>query len=207
MEEFFGVEVSGFLAQEGFKTPLEIGTVPGPEAVTPGGNPVVAERLPHGYILYGGAVMPREKLVEHSTEMLGRRTGVGKIIEIQEQLGKAGAEAEERRREPPKELERLRELGGVALSAEAGLNMRSGSQAEQAAEKLDRDLLQGRFAPWAEAQGLPSPLKAKRLMSELKLRPPAEGAKSGNKAPHSKPAKTQRLCGHGAQQCCAPTTP
>src|SRR5208337_1588704 len=50
MEEFLGVEVSGFLAQEGFKAPLEIGTVPGLEAVTPSGNPVVAERLQHGCI-------------------------------------------------------------------------------------------------------------------------------------------------------------
>jgi len=32
---------------------------------------------------------------------------------------------------------------------------------------------QGRFAPWAEAQGLHSPGKAKHLMSELKLRPPS----------------------------------
>lgn len=52
MEEFFGVEVSGFLAQEGFKAPLEIGTVPGPEAIAPGGNPVVVERLPHGCIVH-----------------------------------------------------------------------------------------------------------------------------------------------------------
>jgi len=31
---------------------------------------------------------------------------------------------------------------------------------------------QGRFAPWAEAQGLHSLVKAKHLKSELKLRPP-----------------------------------
>ena len=52
MEEFFGVEVSGFLAQEGFEAPLEIGTVPGLEAVAPSGNPVVAERLQHGCIVH-----------------------------------------------------------------------------------------------------------------------------------------------------------
>jgi len=38
MEKFFGVEMGGFLAQEGFETPLEIGTVPGLEAIAPGGN-------------------------------------------------------------------------------------------------------------------------------------------------------------------------
>jgi len=48
VKEFFGVEVSGFLTQEGFEAPLEIGTFPGPEAIAPSGNPVVAERLPHG---------------------------------------------------------------------------------------------------------------------------------------------------------------
>jgi hypothetical protein len=35
---------------------------------------------------------------------------------------------------------------------------------------------QGRFAPWAEAQGLPSPGIESGVMSELKLRPPKERA-------------------------------
>jgi len=52
VKELFGVEMGGFLAKEGFKAPLEIGTVPRPEAIAPGGNPVVAERLPHRGILH-----------------------------------------------------------------------------------------------------------------------------------------------------------
>jgi hypothetical protein len=31
---------------------LQIGTVPGLEAITSGGNPIVAERLPHGCIVH-----------------------------------------------------------------------------------------------------------------------------------------------------------
>ena len=46
-EEFGGCEVGGFGAEEGFKAPAEIGAVPGIEAVALGGEPVVAEKLPH----------------------------------------------------------------------------------------------------------------------------------------------------------------
>jgi len=53
LEEFSGVEVGGFFAEEGFKAPLEIGTVPGLQAIATGGYPVVAERLPHGGIVHG----------------------------------------------------------------------------------------------------------------------------------------------------------
>jgi hypothetical protein len=41
----------------------------------------------------------------------------------------------------------------------------------EAAEKDRKDFLQGRFAPWAEAQGLPGPMIVRHLMSELRLRP------------------------------------
>ena len=40
-------------------------------------------------------------------------------------------------------------------------------------EQVIMRIPQGRFAPWAEAQGLHSPVKAKHLVSELKLRPPS----------------------------------
>ncbi len=67
MEEFPGVEVGGFLTQEGLEAPLEIGTVPGLQAIAPGGNPVVAERLPHGCIVPGAAAQPCQKLVKINT--------------------------------------------------------------------------------------------------------------------------------------------
>ena len=37
----------GFGAEEGFKAPAEIGAVPGIQAIALGGEPVVAEELPH----------------------------------------------------------------------------------------------------------------------------------------------------------------
>ena len=98
MEEFSGIEVSGFLAQEGFETPLEIGTVPGLEAVAPSGNPVVAERLPHGCILHGAARRPREKFVKLITEMLRQGTAGVKTPGVPERLGTA----EEFRKMPKK---------------------------------------------------------------------------------------------------------
>jgi len=53
LEEFSGVEMGGFFAEEGFKAPLEIGTVPRLQTIAAGGYPVVAERLPHGRIVHG----------------------------------------------------------------------------------------------------------------------------------------------------------
>jgi len=47
-----------------------------------------------------------------------------------------------------------------------------GTPEQAAVEKVLKPFPQGRFAPWAEAQGLQSPMIAKYLMSELKLRPP-----------------------------------
>ena len=42
-----GRHVGSFGAQEGFKAPSEIWAVPGVEAIALGGEPVVAEKLPH----------------------------------------------------------------------------------------------------------------------------------------------------------------
>ena len=46
-EEFAGVEVRGFVAEEGFHAPLDVGGGPGAEAVTFGDDPVVAEGVQH----------------------------------------------------------------------------------------------------------------------------------------------------------------
>ncbi len=63
-EEFPGVEMGGFFAEEGFKTPLEIGAVPRMKAIAAGGHPVVAERLPHVGIVHERKMRPREKMVK-----------------------------------------------------------------------------------------------------------------------------------------------
>ena len=47
-EEFAGVERGGFVAEEGFEAPLDIGGAPGAKAVAPGDDPVVAESVQHG---------------------------------------------------------------------------------------------------------------------------------------------------------------
>jgi hypothetical protein len=46
-EEFAGVEVGGFIAEEGFHAPLDVGGRPRAEAVTFGHDPVVAEGVQH----------------------------------------------------------------------------------------------------------------------------------------------------------------
>ncbi len=43
----------------------------------------------------------------------------------------------------------------------------------QRVHQVQRTVPQGRCAPWAEAQGLQSPIFRAALMSELKLRPPS----------------------------------
>jgi len=48
LEESACSEIGGFLAKEGFKTPLNIGAVPGMETVTAGGQPVELEQVEHG---------------------------------------------------------------------------------------------------------------------------------------------------------------
>jgi hypothetical protein len=53
LEELGGGHVGGFGAQEGFKAPAEIGAVPGIEAIALGGEPVVAEKLPHSFVSSG----------------------------------------------------------------------------------------------------------------------------------------------------------
>jgi len=47
VEEFVGVEVGGFFAQEGFETPLDVGAFPGLQAIAAGGEPVELEEVPH----------------------------------------------------------------------------------------------------------------------------------------------------------------
>jgi hypothetical protein len=49
LEEFAGVEMRGFIAQESFKAPLDVRTVPGLKAVSAGGKPVEFEDVPHRY--------------------------------------------------------------------------------------------------------------------------------------------------------------
>ena len=46
-EEFAGVEIGGFVAEEGFHAPLNVGGGPGAEAVTFGDDPVVAKCVQH----------------------------------------------------------------------------------------------------------------------------------------------------------------
>ena len=46
-EEFAGVEVGGFVAEERFHAPLNVGGGPGTETVTFGDDPVVAEGVQH----------------------------------------------------------------------------------------------------------------------------------------------------------------
>ena len=46
-EEFAGVEVRGFVAEERFHAPLNVGGSPGAEAVAFGDDPVVAEGVQH----------------------------------------------------------------------------------------------------------------------------------------------------------------
>lgn len=46
-EEFVGVEIGGFVAEEGFHAPLNVGGAPGAEAVTFRDDPVVAESVQH----------------------------------------------------------------------------------------------------------------------------------------------------------------
>jgi hypothetical protein len=46
-EEFAGVEVGGFSAEEGFEAPLDVGGGPGAEAVALRDDPVVAEGVRH----------------------------------------------------------------------------------------------------------------------------------------------------------------
>jgi hypothetical protein len=46
-EEFAGVEIRGFMAEEGFHAPLDIRRGPGAETVTFGDDPVVAEGVQH----------------------------------------------------------------------------------------------------------------------------------------------------------------
>jgi hypothetical protein len=47
-EEFAGVEMGGFFAEECFEAPLNIGRGPGTEAVAFGDDPVVVEGVQHG---------------------------------------------------------------------------------------------------------------------------------------------------------------
>jgi hypothetical protein len=46
-EEFRGVEIGGFVAEEGFHAPLNVGRGPGTEAVAFGDDPVVAKGVQH----------------------------------------------------------------------------------------------------------------------------------------------------------------
>ena len=52
-EEFGGGHIGGFGAEEGFEAPAKIGAVPGIEAIALGGEPVVAEKLPHSIWVLG----------------------------------------------------------------------------------------------------------------------------------------------------------
>jgi hypothetical protein len=52
-EEFGGGHAGGFGPEESFKAPAEIGAVPGIEAIALGGEPVVAEELPHSLLCSG----------------------------------------------------------------------------------------------------------------------------------------------------------
>lgn len=47
-EEFAGVEVRSFVAEEGLHAPLDVGGGPGAETVAFGDDPVVAEGVQHG---------------------------------------------------------------------------------------------------------------------------------------------------------------
>ena len=46
-EEFAGVEVRGFVTEESFHAPLDVGGGPGAEAIAFGDDPVVAEGVQH----------------------------------------------------------------------------------------------------------------------------------------------------------------
>ena len=47
MEELAGIELGAFLAQERFKPPLQVGTVPRIESIAAGDSPIVTKHVPH----------------------------------------------------------------------------------------------------------------------------------------------------------------
>lgn len=60
-EEFSGIEVSGFLAQKCFQSPLDIRALPRRKAIAARGNPVIAERPKHPYTSIGPRVTSLEE--------------------------------------------------------------------------------------------------------------------------------------------------
>lgn len=48
VEELVHVEIGGFFTEKGFEAPLDVGAVPGVEAVAARGKPVELENMEHG---------------------------------------------------------------------------------------------------------------------------------------------------------------
>jgi hypothetical protein len=59
-EEFSGIEIRGFLAEEGFQAPLNVGRSPGRETMALGDDPVVAQSVQHGAGSRGDRILGEE---------------------------------------------------------------------------------------------------------------------------------------------------
>ena len=47
LQKFSSVQVGGFSSKEGFKAPLQVGTIPGIQPVSARNRPVIAKCIPH----------------------------------------------------------------------------------------------------------------------------------------------------------------
>jgi len=73
-EEFRGVEVGGFVAEEGFHAPLNVGGGPRAEAVAVGDDPVVAEGVQH--VAFDSNVRAGGRIGAGATEVEAIKFGV-----------------------------------------------------------------------------------------------------------------------------------
>ena len=72
-EKLRGVEIGGFVAEEGFHAPLNVGRGPGTEAVAFGDDPVVAEGVQH--VAFNINVRPGDRIGAGATELEAIKLG------------------------------------------------------------------------------------------------------------------------------------
>jgi hypothetical protein len=72
-EEFAGVEIRGFVAEEGFHAPLDIRRGPGAETVAFGDDPVVAESVQH--VACNSNMRPSGRISADATEVEATELG------------------------------------------------------------------------------------------------------------------------------------